>query len=421
MRNSPFWILVVGFMLLLDFYVFQAIKVVAHSAAPRTKTVIFTGYWVLSVLALLVFLLLPLLQPQNMNRGVRTVVLAVVIGLFLAKVIAALFLLIDDLRRGIQWLAGRFSSSGPKGEDPAADGRISRSVFLSWAGLGLGTTLLGAFIYGFTNKYNYRLRRVPLSFGNLPAAFRGLRVVQISDVHSGSLENRAAVERGIDQILALKPDLILFTGDLVNNVADEMREYQSVFSRLKAPMGVYSVLGNHDYGDYHWGSHPTGAAAQEKAENLERLKSIHAAMGWRLLLNEHVLLEKGGEQIALLGVENWSAKANFSRYGDLQKAYTGSEGAPFKILMSHDPSHWDAEVRTRYTDIDLMLSGHTHGMQFGVETPWLRWSPVQYVYRQWAGLYNGGKQRLYVNRGFGFIGYPGRVGILPEITLLELS
>jgi predicted MPP superfamily phosphohydrolase len=194
-----------------------------------------------------------------------------------------------------------------------------------------------------------------------------------------------------------------------------MKPFTDTFKKLQAPLGVYSVLGNHDYGDYvAWESQA------DKRNNLDRLKGVHAAMGWRLLLNEHVVLHRNGEQIALLGVENWSAKARFPKYGKLDTAYTGTESIPFKILMSHDPSHWDAEVRPTYGDIDLMLSGHTHGMQFGVELPWFKWSPVQYVYQQWAGLYEQGAQKLYVNRGYGFIGYPGRVGILPEITLLEL-
>lgn len=222
--------------------------------------------------------------------------------------------------------------------------------------------------------------------------------------------------KGVQKIMDEKPDLILFTGDLVNNVASEMDDYMDVFNKLSAPLGVYSTLGNHDYGDYvEWGS------PAEKLANLERLKQVHAAMGWRLLMNEHVVLEKDSQKIALLGIENWSDKARFPKYGDLRKAYAGSEDHTFKILMSHDPSHWRAEVCESYKDIDLMLSGHTHGMQFGVEIPGLKWSPVQYVYNEWAGLYEKEAQKLYVNRGFGFIGYPGRVGILPEITVLELA
>ena len=226
--------------------------------------------------------------------------------------------------------------------------------------------------------------------------------------------------KGIDKILNEKPDLILFTGDLVNDRAIEMHDYMDIFSRLKAPMGVYSVLGNHDYGDYYYGSNPTGDMAIEKEKNLARLKEVHAEMGWKLLLDENVFLERNGEQIALIGVQNISGRKRFHTYGDLAKAYKGAEKAAFKILMSHDPSHWDAEVRLKYTSIDLALAGHTHGMQFGVELPGIKWSPVQYVYKEWAGLYEEGKQKLYVNRGFGFIGYPGRVGMLPEITVIEL-
>jgi predicted MPP superfamily phosphohydrolase len=257
---------------------------------------------------------------------------------------------------------------------------------------------------------------VPLQFDRLPAAFKGLKIIQISDIHSGSFNNKAAVQKGVDAILKQAPDLILFTGDLVNNKAEEMIDYIDMFTQLKAPLGVYSILGNHDYGDYvQWSS------AEEKRQNLERLKKVHAQLGWKLLLNEHVLLEKNGQEIAILGVENWSSKARFPKYGRLDDAYKGTQSIPFKILMSHDPSHWDAEVCKLYPDIDLMLAGHTHGMQFGVELPWVKWSPVQYVYQQWAGLYERKEQKLYVNRGYGFIGYPGRVGILPEITVLEVS
>jgi hypothetical protein len=195
-----------------------------------------------------------------------------------------------------------------------------------------------------------------------------------------------------------------------------MRDYKDIFARLKAPMGVFSTLGNHDYGDYVWWETP-----EQKKNNLSDLMELQRKMGWRLLMNEHVVFHRGEEQIALIGIENWSAKARFPKYGKMNEAYAGTEKYPFKILMSHDPSHWDAEVRSKYPDIDLTFSGHTHGMQFGVELPWLKWSPVQYVYKEWAGLYEEGRQKLYVNRGFGFIGYPGRVGILPEITVIQLT
>jgi uncharacterized protein len=414
MRSSPIWFILAGFMILLDLYVFQIIKAVSQGGS-KARSIIFTSYWVISIAAIIILFFLPLLKLDNYSKSVRSTVFAIIIGLFLAKLIAAVFFLVDDIRRAIQWMVGKVFFRNTEGEQMEED-RISRSMFLSWLGMAVGGGLFSSLIYGFSNKYNYHLKTVKLKYLNLPASFKGLRVVQVSDIHSGSFTNKAAVEKGVDKILNLKPDIILFTGDLVNNTSDEMDGYMDVFSRLKAPMGVYSTLGNHDYGDYvHWPS------KEAKLANLERLKKIHGELGWRLLMNENVLFERNAEQIAVIGVENWSSKARFPKYGDMAKAYQGAEKAPFKILMSHDPSHWDAEIRPKYPDVDLMLAGHTHGMQFGVEIPWLKWSPVQYVYKQWAGLYESERQKLYVNRGFGFIGYPGRVGILPEITLFELT
>jgi predicted MPP superfamily phosphohydrolase len=400
-------------MILLDLYVFQIIKTVS-GGSPKTRSIIFTAYWAISVAALIILFILPLLNLDNYSKGVRSTVFAIIIGLFLAKLIASVFFLLDDIRRGIQWLVGKVFFRNTEGEQ-IEEAKISRSVFLSWMGLAVGGTLFSSLVYGFSNKYNYKIRKVKLNFSNLPASFKGIKIVQLSDIHSGSFTNKAAVEKGVQKVLQLKPDLILFTGDLVNNESGEMQDYMDVFNKLKAPMGVYSILGNHDYGDYkHWPSE------EAKKENLEWLKQIQAQLGWRLLLDENVILERNNEQIALIGVQNWSALKRFPKYGNLEKAYRGSEHLPFKILMSHDPTHWDAEVRPKYGDIDLMLAGHTHGMQFGVEIPGFKWSPVEYVYKEWAGLYEEGKQKLYVNRGYGFIGYPGRVGILPEITLFEL-
>ena len=414
MRSSPVWLILAGLMVVLDLYVFQIIKTVSGGSA-KTKSIIFTSYWVISIAAVVILFILPLLNLDNYSKGVRSTVFAVIIGLFLAKLIASVFFLVDDIRRGIQWLVGKIFFRNTEGEG-IEESKISRSIFLSWLGLAVGGTLFGSLVYGFSNKYNYKVKKVKLNFPNLPASFKGIKIVQISDIHSGSFTNKGAVEKGVQKVLQLNPDLILFTGDLVNNESGEMHDYMDVFNQLKAPMGVYSILGNHDYGDYkHWDS------AEAKKANLDWLKQIHAQLGWRLLLDENVTLEKNNEQIALIGIQNWSALKRFPRYGNLQKAYQGTEHLPFKILMSHDPTHWDAEVRPKFGDIDLMLAGHTHGMQFGVEIPGFKWSPVQYVYKQWAGLYEEGKQKLYVNRGYGFIGYPGRVGILPEITLFELG
>ena len=408
------WVFIL-IMLLVDFYVFQSIKLVTSNLSSRTKFLIYGVYWSFTILAVLFFVSSPYLKYESLPSFVKNYVVAIILGFFIAKLVAALFFLVDDLRRILQW-GGTTAISAFTSSKNTTNNGIPRSVFISWLGLGIGSGLFGTLIYGFGNKYKYQLEKVKLHFENLPTAFRGLKIIHISDIHSGSLQDKQAVEKGVHKIMQQKPDLILFTGDLVNNEAGEMDELASVFSALNAPMGVFSILGNHDYGDYkQWDS------VGKKAENLSKLKDVHRNMGWRLLLNEHVVLEKDNETIALIGVENWGAKGNFSKYGDLKKAYTGAEVHPFKLLMSHDPSHWDAEVCKSFSDIDLMLSGHTHGMQFGVEIPGFRWSPVQYMYKQWAGVYKNKHQKLYVNRGFGFLGYPGRVGILPEITLIELA
>ncbi len=414
MRNSGTWWVIALIMLLLDLYVYQALRSVTQQTSDRVRLLIHGAYWLVSALTLLAMLAFPYIQSLQTSKLFRNYVFAILVGLFFAKLVGAVIFLADDFRRGALWLMSKiFPGTGAQfmGEGNG----IPRSVFLSWLGLGLGGGLFGTLLYGFSNKYRYQLRKVKLSFPNLPEAFRGLKLIHISDIHSGSFQNPQAVRKGIDLIMQQQADLILFTGDLVNDRAEEMKDYQDLFAKLQAPLGVYSTLGNHDYGDYV--SWPSRA---DKAANLEALKQVHAHMGWRLLMNEHVVFTKNNQQIALLGIENWGAKGRFPKYGKMNEAYPGTESIPFKILMSHDPSHWDAEVRTSYPDIDLTLSGHTHGMQFGIENPYFKWSPVQWMYKQWAGLYSEGRQQLYVNRGFGFIGYPGRVGILPEITLIEL-
>jgi predicted MPP superfamily phosphohydrolase len=395
--------------------------------------IVYFSYWLISAAAIMFFALLPYLHYEQWQKPVRTYIFAVLIGLFLAKLIAIPFFLMDDMRRMVQWIIAQFvarsTDSAPGHEQAEA---ISRSTFMSWLGLGVGGTLLGTLIYGFSNKYNYQVKKIKLAFDNLPAAFKGMRIVQISDIHSGSFMDREAVMKGVDLINKQQADLVLFTGDLVNDRASEMQPFIDVFDKIKAPLGVYSTFGNHDYGDYvAWPDRDDDHRKKEEetgkhmmtplqAQNLEHLKEVHAKLGWRLLMDEWVPIEKGPDKMALLGVQNISGKARFHSYGNMWNAYKGSEEIPFKILMSHDPSHWDSEVRPHFPDVDLMLAGHTHGMQFGVEIPGIRWSPVKWVYKKWAGLYEEGKQKLYVNRGFGFIGYPGRVGILPEITVIEL-
>ena len=415
MRNTNTWLIIAAIMLLLDFYVFQAVKIVSHHSSDRTKNIVYYSYWTLSIITLFAVLFFPKIVVLQTSKFFRNYVFAILVGILFAKIIACIFFLLDDLRRVVLFLMQKIFTLTGAQYISTDDNVITRSVFLSWLGLGLGSSLFGTLLYGFSNKYNYQIKNVQLSFNNLPNAFKGFKIVHISDIHSGSFNDTKAVEHGVDMILKQNADLILFTGDLVNDRHTEILEYIPVFKKITSPNGVYSTLGNHDYGDYvKWNSETA------KKENLEKLKDAHKNLGWRLLMNEHVILEKGEDKIALIGIENWGAKARFPKYGKLDKAYAGAENYPFKILMSHDPSHWDAEVKPKYPSIDLMLSGHTHGMQFGVELPFFKFSPVQWVYKQWAGLYEEGNQKLYVNRGFGFIGYPGRVGILPEITVIEL-
>ncbi len=416
MRSSLGVIIFLSMMLLLDLYIFQAVKTVSQNLSPKTRTVVYSIFWGITILAVIGYLLFIYTEHSYLGRKIRTYLFSIIIGLFIAKMVALIFFLVDDLRRGIQFLVGKLFFNNTD-LDSMNDNGISRSVFLSWLGIATGSSLFGTLLYGFSNQYKYHLNNIKLAFDNLPAAFKGLRIVHISDVHSGSFMDKKAVQHGIDLIMQQNADLILFTGDLVNDKATEMKDYMDVFSQLKAPLGVFSTLGNHDYGDYvKW---PIEGISKE--QNLINLQKVHAELGWKLLMNEHEVLEKNGEQIALLGIENWGAKARFPKYGKMNEAHAGTEKYPFKILLSHDPSHWDAQVKTTYPDVDLMLSGHTHGMQFGIEIPGFKWSPIQYVYKQWGGLYEEGKQKLYVNRGFGFLGYPGRVGILPEITVIELG
>ena len=380
-------------------------------------TIVYTAVSILTWASFLSFR-----QPfwDGVPHIVRNFIVAFTMGFWVAKILVGLVFILDDVRRLILWTLNALYS-GPltdqTTEAPKGTG-ISRSTFFKQTALILGGTALGAFVYGITNRYNYKIRRVTLKFDNLPKAFKGLKIVQISDIHSGSFDNHRAVERGVEKVIEEQADIVFFTGDLVNDRADEIQPYVDTFSRITAPLGVYSTLGNHDYGDYvQWPSQ------EAKRANLDRLKQTHGRIGWKLMMNEHVVLEKGDDKIAVVGIENWGAKAGFPKYGDMQQAYNGlaEKDVPFKILLSHDPSHWDNQVLQEYQDIDLTLSGHTHGMQFGIEIPGFKWSPVKFVYKNWAGLYTQGKQHLYVNRGFGFLGYPGRLGILPEITVIELT
>lgn len=401
------------FIVVIEFYFIQAVKTFVSGFSIRTKNVIlFTAYGLMAVSILIGFVSL-FYPPPNWNNFFRFVSAAALI-LLVCKLLGSSFLLIDDVLRFFRWLYTLITGNKNNVVD-AAPG-ISRIKFFSQLAVTFTVIPAIGFIYGMVRgAYKYRIHKVKVPSNNLPEAFNGFKIVQLSDIHVGSFLDAEPLKKAFDMVMGESPDMILFTGDLVNNVADETKGFEQEFSRLKAPHGVYSVLGNHDYGDYvEW----ENKAA--KQNNLDSLKTLQQQFGWRLLMNEHVPIEKNGEKIALIGIENWGGNMRFPRYGKLSEAYKGTEVYPYKILMSHDPSHWDMQVCLEYKDIDLTLSGHTHGMQFGIEIPGFKWSPVKYIYKHWAGLYKMENQFLYVNRGLGFLGYPGRLGIWPEITVIEL-
>ena len=400
-------------LLLIDIYVYQAVSFVLRNSSATWQNIVKVAYWFLTAATFTAILLYNFGDPDLWKGSARSIVFTIIFINYFSKVFAALFLVVDDLIRLGKWVARLFQSNGSS----VSEGQtITRSEFLTKTALIAGSVPLLTMSYGIiSGAHDYRIRRKTVHLPNLPAGFDGLRIAQVSDIHSGSFFNKTAVEGGVDMLMAEKPDLVFFTGDLVNNETNEVRDYLPIFGKINAPMGVFSVTGNHDYGDYRsWSSE------QAKQKNFEDLKEAHKIMGYDLLMNENRIIESGGENLAIIGVENWGA-GRFAKYGDLAKAYAGSEEAPVKLLLSHDPSHWDAQVRPNYPEVDIMFAGHTHGFQFGVEWGDFRWSPAQYAYKQWAGLYKEGNQHLYVNRGYGYIGYPGRIGIPPEITIITLK
>lgn len=406
MRFLPLLII----LLAIDLYAFQAFKVITQNWSATTKNILTSIYWAIPLIAFITILIGAYTDLPVRSRSIFTFLRTFVIIAYFSKVLIIGVLLIDDLRRLLMVIYETFAS--PNRLD------YGRSRFLSQLGILLGSIPFISLTYGIIrNPYRYKIFQKTVPIKDLPKNLEGLRIVQISDIHSGSFTLKEPVKAAIELINNQNADLVFFTGDLVNNVASEMDPFIDVFDKIQAKFGVFSVLGNHDYGDYvRWDS------LEDKKANLSKLIDTHKKMGWDILLNENRLLEVNNEKIAVIGVENYSAQRRFSKYGDLPKAYRGSEEAQLKLLLSHDPSHWEYQVTKEFKDIDLTFSGHTHGMQFGIEIPgWIKWSPIKYVYKQWAGLYTQGNQHLYVNRGLGFLGYPGRVGILPEVTVIDLK
>ena len=407
-------IIVFSILWLIDFYVFQAVKT-AISGWDKiwAKNLITYGYWVLSIglPATVIIGFLTMSGPPKGN-SMAGMISNLLITFFATKATILLFVLGEDIFRigqvTFQWIQSKVGDNNSLVEMP------SRRKFISQAAILTAAIPFASFLYGVTKgKYRYTVHRKTLYFDDLPDAFDGFTITQISDVHAGSFDDKEAVKHGIDVINQQKSDLFVFTGDLVNDNADEFDDYKDIFSQIKAPYGQYSILGNHDYSEYgNWSE--SGAL-----ENRAKIRQHHADVGFNLLLNDSTYIEKDGQKLALLGMENWGV--GFSKYGDLEQTLGKVDKKDFKVLLSHDPTHFDEQVKTHENPIHLTLSGHTHGMQVGVEIPGLRWSPSKLRYKRWADLFQENGRYLYVNRGFGFIGFSGRVGIWPEITVLELK
>ena len=402
------WIIRLAILLViivaLELYAFQALKTVSKSKIVRYSWV------VVSLIAYINFSYVAITYDRTLGQTPQfQMAMGIMLTVLLPKLVVLIAMFGEDVYRSVLKLFSVISSNKP-------NSFTGRRKFISQLALGIAAIPFAAFIYGIIQgKYNYKVLKYQLRFKDLPDAFDGFTITQISDIHSGSFTNREKIQYGVDLINEQKSDLMLFTGDIVNNKADEMDNWIDVFSQLKAKEGKYSILGNHDYGDYMDWKDP-----QDKINNFQDVKRIHEKIGFDLLLDEHRYLEKDGQKIALVGVENWGK--GFNQAGDLEKASANINKDDFKILMSHDPSHWEHVVKKDDFNYQLTLSGHTHGLQMGIEIPgWFKWSPSKFAYKQWAGLYEEYGRYLNVNRGFGYHAFPGRVGIWPEITVVELK
>lgn len=400
------WIISLLFLVLFQYYSFQAIKTTVSN-----KLILFL-YVIIVILVIGNLLFHTVIIERSTQTEPRLMyAIGFFISLFTFQALITIILLGEDILRVPQGIYSFFTKMPGETKFLPERRKIISQIAISIAAIPFASLLYGM----YRGKYNYKVLSYKLQYDDLPDAFDGYKIVQISDIHSGSFDNQKKVQYGVDLINAQEADLILFTGDLVNNRADEIYPWIDTFKKINAKQGVYSILGNHDYGDYmRWES------PEAKTRNMEMLYKSHSKMGWNLLLNDSHFIEKDGQRIAIIGVENWGS--GFRQSGDLNKALNKVDTDDFKILMSHDPSHWEAKVLPHPFKIHLTLSGHTHGMQFGIEIPgWIKWSPVKWRYKHWAGIYEDKKQLLNVNRGFGYLAYPGRVGIWPEVSVITLS
>lgn len=404
------------FIVIIDTYFFRSFSALIKNLKQNLRLVLKISYWAFTA-ATIAFMFFVASYFQNKIAApkiYRVYVMGFIMMNFMSKIIGCVFIIVHDIKTLVLFLKRKLF---PKVET-TNNNTITRKEFIKKAGVVAAAIPFGTLVFGMLKSaYDYTLKTEKLTIANLPNAFKGLKILQISDLHVGSFLDDEPLKKAVEIINNQQADVIFFTGDLVNDITEETLPFIDVLSKINAPMGVYSILGNHDYGDYFYQRDDL----EGKKHNYELMKAVHQKLGWKLLLNEHHIIEKNNERLAVIGVENWGSSDRFPKLGDIDKAKNGLLASDIKLLLSHDPSHWDAIVLPNHTDISATFSGHTHGMQFGIEIPHFKWSPSQYLYKQWAGLYNTNQQYLYVNRGLGFLGYPGRVGILPEITVFELG
>lgn len=401
-------------VLSVDIYYYRALNKFIENLRPTFKKTIKVSYWIFTIatIAFMLFIASYFTSKQVPPKFARIYIFGIVLIILVSKLIGVIFIIFHDLKSLFLYTKHKLFHQKTKDYSP------SRRQFLKKSAIVASIIPFGTLMFGvLKTAFDFKIRNQKLQIPNLPNSFKGLKIIQISDIHSGSFLTNEPLEKAVQLINKQRPDIVFFTGDLVNEITEEAIPFIDTLKNISAPLGVFSILGNHDYGDYFYQKDDV----EGKKHNYKLMKSVHKKLGWKLLLNEHHIIKKNDERLVILGVENWGSQERFQKYGDINKAKEGCLENDVKLLLSHDPSHWEEKVIPEHKDIAVTFSGHTHGMQFGIEIPGFKWSPSQYLYKCWAGLYQKNDQKIYVNRGLGFIGYPGRVGILPEITVFELS
>lgn len=412
-----FQFFLMALMVVVDLYLYQAIKLLYRNKSPQFRRTINIVFWAITLFSVLTIIIAMIYPFYFWPPPVRNIIIAALTTLYATKAFPVIFMIVEDIVRGITYLKRKWASPAKSFDDEKYESpnAISRSQFILRTGFIASLLPFAVHLYGVTRGgYDYTFIQKNIGIPGLPQEFDGLRVVQISDLHAGGFPFASSIDGVMEQINKYEPDIIFFTGDLVNQLASEVDRFIPFLQKLKAPEGIFSVLGNHDYGEYlHW------EEEEEQLRNARLIVEKQEQMGWQVLQNEHHIIERAGKKLAIIGVENWSGIGRFQQYGDVEKAAKGTEDSDTKFLLTHDPSHWEEKILKEHPEIEMTFAGHTHGMQFGSDHPRFTWSPVSYVYTYWFGHYIVQGQQIYVNRGLGFTGFPGRIGMTPEITVLD--